>query len=110
MIEKYNFYVRKRDCYSDKIQANSALKQAVMTGLTNCNDSMNSLKLYCDDAVIFGELYLDNYDKFNAFEVERIIGIFDEIETHLSGVKQSAQDSINYWDYQIKNYEEDEEE
>lgn len=106
MVDKYNFFVRKRECYKLKIQANASLKQIVLDGLTNCNSSLNCISEYSDKADIFKGLYYNNYEMFNVYEVDRIMAIFDEIDQHLKGVKENAQSSINQWDYKIREYEE----
>ena len=66
---------------------------------------MNDLKQYSDDAVIFQQLYDKNYEYFNAEENQRLLGIIDEVGTHLEQVRQNAQNSINYWDREIRDYD-----
>lgn len=105
MVTKYNFYVRKRDCYAAKIQDNAALRETLSDRLSNCNTYMNDLKQYSDDAVIFQQLYDKNYEYFNAEENQRLLGIIDEVGTHLEKVKQSAQNSIDYWYKEIRAYD-----
>ena len=107
MVTKYNFYVRKRDCYAAKIQDNAALREMLSSGLSNCNTYMNDLKQYSDDAVIFQQLYDKNYEYFSAEENQRLLDIIDEVGTHLENVRQSAQNSINYWDREIRDYDDE---
>ncbi len=105
MVMKYNFYVKKRACYDAKIQKNSALRVVLSDGLSNCNEYMNDLKQYSDAAVIFQQLYDKNYEYFSAEEKQLLLDIIDEVGTHLEKVRQGAQDSINHWDREIREYD-----
>ena len=107
MIRKYNFFVRKRECYEAKIQANALLKQTVSDELRTLTANMNELGLYEDKAIIFEELYNRNYSMFNSDEAYRILDIFDSIDSHLKKIKENCQSSINYYDGEIKKIEND---
>ncbi len=105
MVTKFNFYVTKRDCYAAKIQYNTALRAALGDRLSNCNEYMNDLNQYSDDALIFQQLYDKNHEYFSTEENDRLLDIIDEVGTHLEKVRQNAQDSINYWDREIREYD-----
>lgn len=101
MITEFNFYVRKRNCYVTKIEVNNALKTTLRDGLSNCNTYTGEIESYADDAVIFQQLYDKNYDYFNAAENQRLLGILDDVGTHLEDVINRTQQSINYWQAEI---------
>lgn len=105
MVTKYNFYVRKRECYAAKIQENAELRATLCDRLSNCNAYMKDLEQYSDDAVIFQQLYDKNYEYFSVEENERLLDIIDEVGTHLEEVRQGAQSSINHWDSEIRAYD-----
>lgn len=105
MVTKYNFYIRKRNCYAVKIQENAELRATLYDRLSNCNTYMNNLEQYSDDAAIFQQLYDKNYEFFNVEENERLLDIIDEVGTHLEEVMQGTQNSINYWDREIRAYD-----
>ena len=110
LIEKYNYYVRKRECFKAKVQANASLKQSVVSEYATLTSNMNSLAAYEDCSVLFGELYTKNKEMFSSSEASRIAGIFDSIDGHLNGVIASCQQSINYYDAEIRRIEEEERE
>lgn len=105
MVEKYNYYVRKRECYKAKIQANTLLKQTVIWEYQKMITDMNAISDFSEYAEIFKELYSQNYTMFSDEKVMHIEEIFDSIDTHLKDISQSCQDMINYYDAEIKKVE-----
>lgn len=107
LVEKFNYYTRKRDCYNAKIQNNDAIKTIIETGMISCNTYMEELSAYVNDANIFKELYDKNEAYFNATEKNRLLGIVNVVEEHLASEKQNAQNQINYWYSKIQAYDEE---
>lgn len=107
IAEQYNFYVRKRNEYQSKIEKNARIKEKIYLSMHDCNDSMKKIAKNCNLADIFGDLYSRNYNKYCIAEIDAINDIFEEINFHLESVKEDCQESINYWDNKLDNYEEE---
>lgn len=106
MVTEYNFWVSKRECYKEKISTNAALKESISAELYSLSSNMSLLSAYSEKAVIFGQLYSRNYNMYNETEIESIIAVFDEVASHLESVKSTCQSQINYYDSEIKKYDE----
>ncbi len=105
MITEYNFWVRKRECYKEKIATNINVRAVLSDGLSNCETSMSKLDAFSDASVLFEELYTKNNASYNSTEISNILQIVDEIGIHLETVKSNAQQQINYWYAKIAEYD-----
>lgn len=107
MVNEYNFWVSKRDCFIEKISTNAALKKSVSAELASLTSNMKLLSDYSDKAVIFGQLYDRNYDMYKETEMNSILAVFDDVASHLETIKSTCQSQINYYDGEIRRYDEE---
>ncbi|GEM_PF-2354168 len=106
MVNNYNFWVRKRDSYIEKIATNSSIRGTLSASLSNCETYSADLGNYSDAAVLFENLHQKTNASFNANVTSDILEIIDDVGTHLEGVKTNAQQQINYYDGLIREYDE----
>ncbi len=105
LVNEFNYYTRKRDCYAEKIQKNNELKTILEQSLANCNTYMQGLEIYADDAAILKQLYDKNHEYFNLTENTSLVEILNLVGEHLLSEKDSAQGEINYWYNKIQEYD-----
>lgn len=105
MVENFNTYTRKRDCYKDKVIANSTLKSTVSAYFENCMEYSSTIGNYELEANLFGELYERNITRHSQAKLDTIIGEFDAVESHLNAKIQEYQGDINYWHNMIQEYD-----
>lgn len=105
MVTEYNFWVRKRECYKEKIATNTNVRAVLSVCLNNCEISMSKLDAFSSASVLFEELYIKNNASYNSTKASNILAIIDEVGMHLETVKSNAQQQINYWYEKIAKYD-----
>lgn len=107
LTNKYNYYVRKRNEYANKIAQNSATRQYIHDVLQGCNTESNKLETYSDQAQLFRDLQDENTNLYTQNVINSIDYIFSDVSRQLEVEKNGAQSQVNYYKTLLESYQED---
>lgn len=105
MVEKYNHFVAKRECYKSKLSYNGSLRSSLEPILQECINIRVNMSDYSDKSQAFDSLYDLNFNRYSTGKKASILAELDRLDTYINGEIANAQAEINYWDSEIKAYD-----